>query len=115
MHFINRNTAIIKPRQPFLDWLESVPDPDLDVTLEELRQDCTAVLIPEADSEAESRNYIEGIYKEIFEMELNSWYQDRGLWPEEITLAMFRRWFDIEIHSEVVDLEEGEIGKEEYA
>ena len=50
MHTIDRFVAIIKPKQPFLDWLESQPDWDLDMTLEELRKDSNAYLIPEYDS-----------------------------------------------------------------
>ena len=35
VHTIDRFVAIIKPKQPFLDWLESQPDWDMDTMLEE--------------------------------------------------------------------------------
>jgi hypothetical protein len=34
---VNRLAAIIKPKQPLLDWLESQSDWNHDVTLEDLR------------------------------------------------------------------------------
>jgi len=42
---INRYVAILKPKQPFLDWLESQADWDVDITLEELRADRCAYLM----------------------------------------------------------------------
>ena len=39
MQSIDRLVAIIKPGQPFLDWLRSLPDWDLEMTLEELRSE----------------------------------------------------------------------------
>ena len=45
MDVINRAVAIIKPRQPYLDWAISIPGPGDDVTMDELRTDCTAIEI----------------------------------------------------------------------
>jgi hypothetical protein len=39
--------VIIKPKQPFMDWLESTPGWDLNLSLEDIRDDCMALLIPE--------------------------------------------------------------------
>jgi hypothetical protein len=36
---INRTVAIIKPKQPFLDWLKGLPDWDVKLTLRELREE----------------------------------------------------------------------------
>ena len=34
MYTVNRLIAIIKPKQPFMDWLESTPGWDLDLSLD---------------------------------------------------------------------------------
>jgi hypothetical protein len=47
MDMINRGVAIIKPKQPFLAWLGGLPQP-MDSSLNELRKDCTAILIPDS-------------------------------------------------------------------
>ena len=108
---INRAVAIIKPKAPFIQWLKSLPDWDLDVTLEDLRKDSTAILIPEQ----ENRNaivYIKKIHQEIFQLELDSWHRDENWWPKKRDLKTFRKWFDVEIHSTVMDTGKGMIVKE---
>ena len=109
---IDRCVAIIKPRKPFLDWLQSLPDWDLDVTLKDIRSDCMAILIPESDSGEEALDYIRHNYHTFFEMQLHDWRRDNRLWPEKLTLSMFRGWFDVEIHSLVHDALNEELYKE---
>jgi len=104
MRPINRFVAIIKPKQPFLDWLKSQPDWDSDTTLEKLRDECNALLVPEYDTNEQAMCYIERNYKTIFELQLFDWYTDESMWPEKRTLKVFRDWFDVEIHSMVYDM-----------
>jgi hypothetical protein len=112
MDSVNRNVAVIKPKQPFLLWLKGLPGEDLGISLKEMSQDCTVILIPEFTSEKEARIYTEAIYEELFEMELTSWCRDESLWPKDRCIQMFREWFEIEIHSEVFDTLDEEIEKE---
>jgi hypothetical protein len=109
----NRYVAIIKPKQPLLDWLESQPDWDVDITLEELRTDCGAFLIPGYPLLDQAKRYIERNHKTIFEWELYGWYTDESIWPDKRTLSVFRKWFDVEIHSMVVDMLNEHITREE--
>lgn len=113
MQTINRLVAIIKPKQPFLDWLESLTDWDDELTLDELREDCTAILIPEYGSNEKASQYIEQKYEEIFEIELSNWHYDKDLWIKNRSLQLFRQWFDVEIHSMVYDAVDGDIIKED--
>jgi len=101
---VNRHVAILKPKQPFLDWLESQPDWDLDITLEEIRADRCAYLIPAYTLLEQAVRYIERNHKKFFEMELFGCYTDESVWPEKRTLSVFRKWFDVEINSMVVDM-----------
>jgi hypothetical protein len=94
---VNRNAAVIKPRQPLLAWVKMLPNQDL---------------IPEFPSIDEAINYIESIYEELFDLELASWYQDEALWPGDRDLKLFREWFDVEIHSEVFDVLDEAVEKE---
>lgn len=103
MYAVDRSVALIKPRQPFLDWLMILPDSELDLTLEQLRTDCTVFLVPEFLDLEEALGFIDQIYSQIFEMELASWWEDESLWPEHRTVQLFWKWFDVELHSTVVD------------
>jgi hypothetical protein len=112
MYPINRNAVIIKPKQPFLLWAKSLPGEVVSISLDDLRKDCIVILIPEVTNDEEATAFIEDMYKEIFEMELGSWYGDETMWPKNRSLEMFRDWFDIEIHSEIFDALDEEIEKE---
>jgi len=113
MYLVNRYVAIIKPKQPFLDWLESQSDWDLNIALEEIRTDRGAYLIPSCDSPGQAMQYIERNYRTIFEWELYFWYTAKFIWPEKRTLSVFRKWFDVEIHTMVVDISKDRIEREE--
>jgi hypothetical protein len=43
MELINRSAVIIKPKQPFLEWVNSDPALSPPVSMEYRRQDCTAI------------------------------------------------------------------------
>lgn len=104
MYFVDRSVAIIKPKQPFHDWLKSVPDQDMvDLSLDALRADCTAILLPEFDEPEEAVSHIDEIAEKLFRLELASWYEDDSLWPADLSLKAFWEWFDVEIHSTVLD------------
>ncbi len=47
MSEINRSLILLKPKQPFLNWLRALDDDDNDLTLKELSDDSTAYLVPE--------------------------------------------------------------------
>ena len=99
MRLVNRGVLIIKPKQPFLDWADRLPDPT-PVTLAQLREDCTAILIPDVD---DAEAYLRRIYRSIFEMELDGWHRDESFWPQKRDYRTFRAWFDVEWHSMVWD------------
>jgi len=106
MYIIDRHLAVIKPRQPFLDWLRTTPGYEVDLTLDQLRLDCTSLLIPEFEEAEDAIAYIDEIANQIFEAELSGWVDDAETWPQNRTLKMFWEWFEVEIHSTVVDMVE---------
>ena len=98
--------------EPYLDWVKRLPDPADDVTLDELRTDCTAILIPDFDDPGESEAFIATIAAELFEMELDAWDRDPQAWPVNRSYDTFREWFDVEIHSIVLDATDDDIIRE---
>jgi len=112
VYVIDRNLAVIKPKQPFLDWLRGVPGNEVELTLDQLRIDCTALLVPEFEEPEDAVSFIDEIGVELFEAELGSWVDDTKLWPKDRSLQAFWTWFDVEIHSTVVDLVDEEVPAE---
>jgi hypothetical protein len=113
MQRINRAAAIIKPKQPFVDWLNSLPDDDRVYTLEELSADNLTFLTPEADSREGAIEYIRKKYSLIFEWELWGWVTAKEWSPAKRDWKVLKEWFEIEINSEVFDLVDRAVEKEE--
>jgi len=107
MGVINRGAIVIKPRQPFLDWLRALPDPDLTITLEQVREDSSLYLLPDWDSHEGLQRFLTQCCADIFEQELAAWSKDASTFPENRAWPVFRDWFDVEAHSMVVNLMDG--------
>jgi len=104
MENINRSSVVIKPKQPFVDWINSTGDDKY--TMEQLRQDCLTFLIPIFDHPDDIIKFLKKSFHQIFDWELYGWSMDREDWPGNRNWKMFSEWFDIEINSEVFDLVE---------
>ncbi len=100
---LNRSVVIVHVKKPFLNWLKTLPEPT-DVSTELINQDNTAYLLPDLDYGAEEGELLERYYDLIFEEQLNGWWTDESAWPKERNLATFKKWFDVEFHSVVLDL-----------
>ncbi|MBM3132744.1 MAG: hypothetical protein FJZ95_06915, partial [Chloroflexi bacterium] len=101
MYMIDRGVAIVRPKQPLVDWVNRLPDTELKITLDDVKDDCMAVLISPFIDDEDAWEEINELYTDIFETELSDWCVEEGLWPPKRDLETFRKWFDVEIHSTV--------------
>ncbi len=53
-------------------------------------------------------------YEAIFEEELGAWHRVEADWPRQRNLKLFLAWFEVEVHSLVLDLVDGWIRSERY-
>lgn len=113
MYKIDRSVAVIKPKQPFVDWANQLPDPEIIVNLKDLQKECTVFLIPDYDFEEEAIECIEELCEDIFVEMLFSWHTEESHWPDNRSSDMFWKWFEVEFHSMVIDPYEDPIEKEE--
>lgn len=113
MDLINRSAIVVKPGQPFLDWLHRVDPTSVHLTLDDLRREPTIYLLPECESEAEALEYLREVSNEIFEEHLDGWYRVPSEWPTNRDLTVLRRWFECSFHSMIVDLCDEPIDHEE--
>ncbi|MBK7085144.1 MAG: hypothetical protein IPH53_10935, partial [Flavobacteriales bacterium] len=60
----------------------------------------------------EVERWVRKHFDELFVNELNDWCTDEERWPPGRTYKMFADWFTVEVHSMVLDVEEGPITKE---
>ena len=105
---VNRCVVTIRAKEPFLEWLKGLPDPG-DFTSEEVNHDTTAYLLPDYEDDRRQGRIISRYFGLIFEEQLAAWWTDENDWPSKRDLRTFRRWFDLEFHSVVLDLVDGPI------
>ena len=114
-HTVDRAVAIIKKKQPYIDWIRNLPDSDNDSTLESINDDPSCYLIPTCgDTIEDIVEHLKAVSSEIFEMEMNGWWTEEGDWEKDLSWENFQKWFDFEISSFPIDLGEDEIYREEY-
>ena len=113
MEMINRSAVVVKPAQPFLDWLHRVDQTSAHLTLDDLRHEPTIYLLPEWESNEEALEHLREVSNSIFEEQLNGWYRVPSVWPSERDLNTFLRWFECSFHSMVVDLCDEQMEHEE--
>jgi hypothetical protein len=98
---LNRGVLIVRPKQPYIDWAAQVDDSGV---VPDPEGEKTVYLIPEFESDEEGWEILEDVYAEVFERELDEWHTDESAWPQNRTFEVFKKWFDIELHSVVEDL-----------
>ena len=101
---LNRSAIVVKPRQPFLDWLHTADPTSHRLTLGDLTREPTIYLIPECDTEEDLREVLEELCEEIFVAQLAGWFRNEETWPQDLGFDVFCRWFDFQRHSMLVDL-----------
>ena len=106
MRTINRDAIVLTPKQPFLDWLHHVDPTSKDITLADLATEPSIYLLPESKTDEGFRRILRKFCEDIFVEELDAWYRDQEVWPEDRSFAIFRLWFDYQHHSLLFDLSE---------
>ncbi len=109
---INRSIVIIHPKEPFFQWLRSIPD-SCELTLEQYEDDSTAYLIPDYDDDVHKEQVLAQFFSLIFEDILSGWSNVPKDWPKNRTLETFNLWFSCDFHSLVLDLVADPLVREE--
>ena len=104
MELLNRSALVVKPKQPFLDWLHAADPTSRHLTLLDLVREPTLYLIPECETDDDVAAVLRELCEEIFEERLEGWYRDPSTWPPDRSLKVFCQWFDYQHHSMLVDL-----------
>jgi len=106
MKLLNRSAFSVLPRQPFVDWVNRLPDDELSqpMTLDEHRQEGTVYLVDEFESEDSVDQTLAASWAQIFENELAAWDEFGDSWPADRSQAMFKEWFEVQPQVLALDL-----------
>jgi hypothetical protein len=100
---LNRAVLILRYKQPFVDWINAAdPNPTHEITLADANDDSTAYLV-EVEDEEEFEEWFKLNGLILFEEELNGWYTDPELWPQDRSAQLFKQWCTFELHTLVYD------------
>ena len=100
---INRCAVSVRAKQPFLDWLDSLPDM-LDFSLEEINRSTMTYLLPKADECNAVEDILRDYHDLIFEDQLAGYWTNEEHWPEIRNFEVFMEWFDCSLSDSVRDL-----------
>lgn len=101
---LNRSVLVVKPKQPFLDWLHAADPTSHRLTLQELVREPAIYLIPECDTNEEVVEVLRERCEDIFDEQLAGWFADTTTWPADRSFDVFCHWFDYQHHSMLIDL-----------
>jgi hypothetical protein len=108
---VNRSSVMVLPKQKYYEWAMTCPDPDPELTLDNLRREGTTFLIPELDGYLDT--WFKKNFKDIFIYELDSWYTDEKYWPKKLTCKLFIEFFEVRFASIVLDIGKDVIERDE--
>src|SRR5687767_9624939 len=94
--FLKRSALVIIPKEPFLAWLK-FHDPE-----EEFEPSITEgdiYLLPAFETKEQIENWLRKNFNFLFTEQLNNWYTDPEMWPQNRTFKMFREWFNYSAHT----------------
>lgn len=110
--WINRTALVVRPGKPFLDWAAGLDDESPEQA-QDLAKRASVYLVAEDPDEQEESASIENYWRGIFEEQLAGWSENEDEWPKNLSLEMFKQWFEVTAESVVVDLESGPIRHED--
>ena len=114
MRRVKRTAVIVIPKQPYIDWANSMDDVKIDDHPSPEHTIYLCLVEDITDYVVDAVEMIKPHFEFIFEEELNSWHRLESDWPRNRDLATFLEWFEIQIHSLVIDLPRGRLKTERY-
>lgn len=109
---VDRNAVLVAPKKPFFAWLNHLyPN---DPIKESQIKDHNIYLIHEVGTDAEFEQWLTLHYNRLFEEELFQWHTHAEDWPTNRTLALFKKWFRVQLHSMVYDFEQDALTKDDF-
>lgn len=94
----------VKAKQPLFDWLNKVAPGDDGLSSKD--SGSNIYLIDEIDDTPELDRWLKTNYERLFLLELYDWHVIEEDYPKNITLKLFKEWFDYELNPGLVDLGE---------
>ncbi|NCO64582.1 MAG: hypothetical protein GW839_08195 [Flavobacteriales bacterium] len=104
-NYINRYAIVIKPQQPFFDWINKLYPND---KISEVEESNIYLVNDEID---DLEKWLQKKFDKFFMMELDEWHTNKKEWPQKRNYKMFKQWFHVDISTMIYDLEKRRVLK----
>src|SRR5690554_6752020 len=107
MRRMNRCALVVRPLQPFVDWVRQMDRQYAEGMSDEAIGACEQVfLTPLFFVGEDTEEYLEQNATQVFEVMLSVWCDDMKRWPKARDWATFQEWLDYEIAADLLDMPE---------
>jgi hypothetical protein len=114
MRRVKRAAVSIKPKQPYMDWANSLDSDGVKIGVDYLPEGRIYLVDDLTEGVLEVPAIVEPYYEQIWEEELGAWHRREKDWPKGRDFTAFQAWFEIEVHSLVLDLKGRWLWTERY-
>ena len=114
MRRVKRTAVIVVPKEPFVNWANSVDDSHVKFGDNPAPEHTIYLVEDTTDYVVDTVEILKPHFEFIFKEELNNWRRFESDWPPNRDLETCLEWFEIQIHSMVLDLPRGRLKTERY-
>ena len=114
MRLVNRAAITVKPKEPYIDWANGLDDDGPKIALGHLPERAVYLVDDVENLVGDVEDIVEWYFAEIFEQELVAWHRVESDWPQNRDLATFMEWFEVEVHSMILDLSQRRFATEPF-
>ena len=114
MQLINRTALVVVPKQPYIDWANTLDDTGPKLNIDAPHYEYNVYLIDDVEDESDLVTALRRQYRTIFEYELAGWHLDEKDWPSRRGFKTFTDWFEVKVCTMVFDLGKSDIQFETF-
>ena len=107
MRRLKRTALSVTPKRPYIDWANALEAGGVKIGPEFMPEQTIYLVEDTTEQALDLRTLLGPYYAAIFEEELGGWHRRESEWPARRDLSPFLAWFEVEIHSLVLDLKGG--------
>jgi hypothetical protein len=97
----------VTPKQLYIDWANGLETGGVKIGSEFMPEQTIYLVEDTTEQVVDLHTLLEPYDAAIFEEELGGWHRRDSAWPTRRDLSTFLDWFEVEVHSMVLDLRGG--------
>lgn len=106
--YINRQAIVLRPKQPFFDWLNGLGEDD-----PWFIEEAETIVYLVSDEVEDPEKWLRKKFDKFFMMVLEDWHLNKKEWPQNRSYKMFKQWFHVQTSTLIYDMEKKPVSKED--